>query len=154
MQPDPAPENDPQSTLAYNQSFYATHYRNPFLALRYDLIYRSRRLRQILAGARIDLSKPGFRSFEYGFGAAHFLKTLRASETIVGCEFSRSAVAAARSDRPASHPHWHMLDWDDPTSLPFRNGSFDLISCCHVLEHLPDDEPMIREFVRIARPGG
>lgn len=147
-------ETDLKSTLAYNQSFYARHYRNPFLALRYDLLYRSRRLHRLLNDAGVDLARPGFRSFEYGFGAAHLLKQLRASEVVVGCEFSRSAVASARFGKPSSHPHWHMIDWADSTSLPFRSDSFDLVACCHVLEHLPDDTTLLGEFVRIARGGG
>jgi SAM-dependent methyltransferase len=42
----------------------------------------------------------------------------------------------------------------DISAMPFRNGAFDLIICCHVLEHLPADAPALREIARTLRPGG
>ena len=42
----------------------------------------------------------------------------------------------------------------DICNLPFDDGSFDLICCCHVLMMLPDDAPAIREMFRVLRPGG
>jgi hypothetical protein len=42
----------------------------------------------------------------------------------------------------------------DMTDVPFKDGSFDLIVCVHVLEHVPDDRQAIREMVRVLKPGG
>jgi SAM-dependent methyltransferase len=42
----------------------------------------------------------------------------------------------------------------DMTDVPFKDDSFDLIVCVHVLEHVPDDRQAIREMVRVLRPGG
>ena len=42
----------------------------------------------------------------------------------------------------------------DATSLPFRDGTFDLVTCQTVLIHLPDPEQGLREMLRVARPGG
>src|SRR3954451_23657621 len=42
----------------------------------------------------------------------------------------------------------------DITDVPFKDGSFDLIVCVHVLEHVPDDRRAIREMVRVLKPGG
>ena len=42
----------------------------------------------------------------------------------------------------------------DITALPFREGTFDVVLCCHVLEHVPDDRAAIRELRRILAPGG
>lgn len=143
-----------QSTLSYNRSFYARHYSNPLVALRYDLIYRSRRLKRLLDDEGVDVSRPDFRAFEYGFGAGHLLRQLSSSNLVVGCEFSPSAVVSARAHRPASSAHWHMMEWADSSALPFRSGSFDLVACCHVLEHVHDDLSLLGEFVRITRAGG
>jgi len=42
----------------------------------------------------------------------------------------------------------------DIGALPFRDSAFELIICCHVLEHLPADAPALREIVRVLKPGG
>jgi SAM-dependent methyltransferase len=42
----------------------------------------------------------------------------------------------------------------DVTDLPFRDESFDLLVCLHVLEHVPDDRKAIAELFRVLRPGG
>ncbi|CAL1240646.1 methyltransferase domain-containing protein [Candidatus Methylocalor cossyra] len=40
------------------------------------------------------------------------------------------------------------------TDIPFPNGHFDFIFCCHVLEHVPDDRRAMAELYRVLRPGG
>lgn len=42
----------------------------------------------------------------------------------------------------------------DVTALPFEDGSFDLVLCSHVLEHVRDDAAAMREIARVlAAPG-
>lgn len=42
----------------------------------------------------------------------------------------------------------------DICDLPFKDGSFDIILCNHVLEHIPDDTKAMQELFRILKPGG
>jgi len=42
----------------------------------------------------------------------------------------------------------------DIGAIPFRDGAFELIICCHVLEHLPGDAPALAEIARVLAPGG
>jgi SAM-dependent methyltransferase len=42
----------------------------------------------------------------------------------------------------------------DITDIPLDDGSFDMIVCSHVLEHVPDDRKAMRELFRVLRPGG
>ncbi|NGZ09617.1 MAG: SAM-dependent methyltransferase [Nitrospira sp. LK70] len=42
----------------------------------------------------------------------------------------------------------------DVTQMPFESGSFDLLICSHVLEHVADDRKAMREACRILKEGG
>jgi SAM-dependent methyltransferase len=42
----------------------------------------------------------------------------------------------------------------DITDLDFRDSSFDLVLCSHVLEHVPDDRAAMKEIRRVLVPGG
>jgi len=42
----------------------------------------------------------------------------------------------------------------DICNLPFRDNSYDIILCNHVLEHIPDDKKAMQELFRIMKPGG
>lgn len=39
-------------------------------------------------------------------------------------------------------------------SLPFKDGAFDMVTCQTVLMHVRDPERVLREMVRVTRPGG
>jgi len=38
--------------------------------------------------------------------------------------------------------------------MPFPNGSFDLVACCDVLEHVDSPREVVREVSRLLKPGG
>lgn len=42
----------------------------------------------------------------------------------------------------------------DICDLPFKDDSFDVILCNHVLEHIPDDTKAMQELYRVLKPGG
>ena len=42
----------------------------------------------------------------------------------------------------------------DLAALPFADGSFDVVVCSHVLEHVPDDRAALAELHRVTRSGG
>ena len=42
----------------------------------------------------------------------------------------------------------------DVTAIPFEAGTFDLVVCNHVLEHVPDDRRALGEIGRVLRPDG
>jgi SAM-dependent methyltransferase len=42
----------------------------------------------------------------------------------------------------------------DITQIPFASGTFDVILCNHVLEHVPDDRRAIGELYRVLKHGG
>lgn len=48
---------------------------------------------------------------------------------------------------------WAM-ERGDITAMPYREGSYQIILCSHVLEHIPNDEAAMREMYRVLVPGG
>lgn len=42
----------------------------------------------------------------------------------------------------------------DVTNIGEAEGSYDVIYCSHVLEHVPNDAQALREFYRVLKPGG
>ncbi len=42
----------------------------------------------------------------------------------------------------------------DITTMTFKDESFDVIVCNHVLEHIPDDEKAMKELYRVLKHGG
>lgn len=42
----------------------------------------------------------------------------------------------------------------DVTAIDFPDGSFDVVLCNHVLEHIPDDARALSELFRVLRPDG
>ncbi|MCH1433976.1 MAG: methyltransferase domain-containing protein [Flavobacteriaceae bacterium] len=63
-----------------------------------------------------------------------------------------------------SFNHWDYTTTDlhspladvkaDICDLPFKDGTFDLILCNHVLEHIPDDLKAMEELYRVLKKGG
>lgn len=67
----------------------------------------------------------------------------RVLKQVPGLEYIRSDFAGTRTTVRL-----------DVTAIPFRDGSFDVILCNHVLEHVAEDRQAMRELRRVLRPGG
>ena len=61
-----------------------------------------------------------------------------------------------------SHINYTTTDLESPIAdvkadicnLPFKNNTYDVIFCNHVLEHIPDDTKAMQELYRVLKPGG
>jgi SAM-dependent methyltransferase len=104
--------------------------------MRLGTFYRSRLLRWLgLAAAHGRVLDIG--GFD-GYWAA----------SLAGCE----AVAIDVDILPAQASVGYVRG--DGTRLPFKERTFDTVYSLDVIEHVPDERPLIAEALRVLRPGG
>jgi SAM-dependent methyltransferase len=44
--------------------------------------------------------------------------------------------------------------WQDASQVPFKDATFDAVTCIEALEFMPDPHQVLQELVRVLRPGG
>lgn len=108
--------------------------------------YRGRR--RILEGELEALDLPaGSRLLDAGCGAGQTLDLLSRYGSATGVDPDPESVAVART-------RGHDALQGSLPELPFGSGTFGVCTCLDVLEHLPEDEPGLRELARVTVPGG
>lgn len=120
--------------------------------------YRSRNpvVRRLVARflaevARLAASARPRSVLEVGCGEGIALRHL--SERMPGVRFTGLELDAPALERGrASCPAATLLR-GDACALPFADGSFDLVVCLEVLEHLPEPDRALREARRVSRLG-
>ncbi len=131
-------------SAAWNDRMYRSH-RTPYEGLA-GLIERAR-LRQVLRWARA--SRPA-RVLDVGCGEGVLLGAFGAKARVVGVDLSRVSLQTCR----AAHPTRPVLQADGTRGLPFRSGTFDLVLCTEVLEHVPDPPRLLAELWRVCTTTG
>ena len=88
-------------------------------------------------------------------GASHGLITLALAPKFlqaVGVDVDRVGVAAAAREPEARDACSFAVA--SGMQLPFKDGSFDVVVCNHVYEHVSEPSRLMAELVRVLRPGG
>lgn len=109
---------------------------------------RQRLLSDVLASLGLP---PGAAVLDVACGPGHFLHAaVTAGAEATGLDRSRDMLrtSAARLGARA------RLIEGDAYSLPFGDGTFDLVNCSGLIEYLPEPVPMLREFRRVLKSGG
>jgi 2-polyprenyl-6-hydroxyphenyl methylase/3-demethylubiquinone-9 3-methyltransferase len=94
------------------------------------------------------------RALDVGCGGGYL------TQELAGRGFKTTGIdpASASLARAASHSSQAGLAIDyrvaRAESLPFPDGTFDLVTCCDVLEHVDDLERVVAEIARVLKPGG
>jgi SAM-dependent methyltransferase len=90
-------------------------------------------------------------ALEIGCGDGFFSSELATRGCrVTGLDFSSAAVEQARRRVPRAEFMVHDLS----NPLPFPDGSFDVVWCSEVLEHLFAPLAVLQEVSRVLRPGG
>ncbi|MDR0945043.1 MAG: methyltransferase domain-containing protein [Bifidobacteriaceae bacterium] len=101
--------------------------------------------------------KPGLSLLDVGAGpgtiTCGFAKKLAPGQ-VIGLDRDEGIVEQA-----AVAPETQGLDnlsfmVGDVYSLPFPDGTFDIVHCSNVLQHLTDPVAALKEMARVAKPGG
>jgi SAM-dependent methyltransferase len=112
--------------------------------------------RQTLADGYIDreigrsAGRP-WRVLDLGCGMGESVDSFRARDTDVdwvGLDVPGSPEARERARTDA------RFETFDGISMPFGDGSFELVYCKQVLEHVRHPEPLLAEVQRVLAPGG
>ena len=96
----------------------------------------------------------GAKILEVGVGTGLSLQAYPATAAVTGIDLSPKMLAQARRkvDRHGwSHVSLHEMD---ALNLAFENGDFDFVMAFHVATVVPDHERLIREMIRVCKPGG
>ena len=95
---------------------------------------------------------PFLRILDVGCGDGVITKRLRARfahASLTGLDADAVRLARARLQCPGV-----AFEPGDVTALPYNDASFDVVLCHHVVEHVEDDQAVLRECRRVLRPGG
>ena len=95
----------------------------------------------------IPRSKP-WEILDVGCGTGGNLSLLSTFGRAVGLDYSPAAASFTRGRG------WGRVTVGSATELPFPDEHFHLVTAFGVIEHLDDDALMLREMLRVTRPGG
>jgi demethylmenaquinone methyltransferase/2-methoxy-6-polyprenyl-1,4-benzoquinol methylase len=126
---------------------------NHLLSLDIDKIWR-RRVARRFSGI---LHNPTARVLDLCCGtgdlALAFRKEAPVGAEIVGSDFVPGMLERARAKAAASGAAIMLVE-ADALALPFKDGSFDLVSCSFGFRNLANYERGMLEIFRVLRPGG
>ncbi len=86
-----------------------------------------------------------------GVVACHFASVVRSASGIDITPAMIEQAKAREKDAGLTNVRW---DIGDVKHLPYPDGSFSIVTSRYAFHHMPDPEPVLREMVRVCRPGG
>lgn len=121
----------------------------------YDIGYEQWFLSRPLSSALFAFPDPIV--LDVATGTARLARTLLPEISFrgrfIGLDLSHKMLeqAAAHTQQWAKRV---TLIWQDATDLPFPDDTFEAVTCLEALEFMPDPDQVMREMVRVLRPGG
>ncbi|MGH7553290.1 MAG: class I SAM-dependent methyltransferase [Longimicrobiales bacterium] len=105
--------------------------------------------RRLAALVELAQARAGERLLEVGCGGGHVLEQFPGLDR-TGVDLSAGMLKRARR---RVGPSVRLIQ-SQAERLPFQSGSFDVVVCTEVLEHILNPPEVIRELMRVAKPGG
>jgi ubiquinone/menaquinone biosynthesis C-methylase UbiE len=110
--------------------------------------------RRLIASLLADRSLPNnIDILDIGCGTGAMLDQLEAYGSVVGADFSTEALSFCHKRSDATGKT-HPLVRADIRSLPFQDGSFDVVTAMDIIEHIDRDKDASLEILRVLKPGG
>jgi len=103
--------------------------------------------------------RAGMRVLDAGCGSGrHLCESFRTPGVeVAGVDLNRADLGKAKGFLSLiareQKGRW-IVAQADVTKLPFADGSFDVVICSEVLEHIQDNRTAVAELVRVLKPGG
>lgn len=107
-----------------------------------------RRIVLELIASHLPRSGEKLHLLDAGCGTGITLEHLQRFGTVLGVDNELVALNFCRS-RDARKLTCAPLE-----ALPYRDDSFDVVTCLDVIEHIEDDRQAVAELARVLRPGG
>ncbi len=105
---------------------------------------------------------PGTKVIDVGCGAGrHSFEAYRRGADVVAFDQDAAELAnvstvlramADKAEAPMSARAETVIG--DALALPYVDGTFDCVIASEILEHVPADDALIRELIRVLKPGG
>jgi ubiquinone/menaquinone biosynthesis C-methylase UbiE len=136
----------------YQRDFSELHPKTMF-----DELGRLQKARKTVAVMHDALAKAGVEPAEtrlLDIGCSTGILTRHYAEffgEVVGVDIDDGAVEWARQNRAADNVSYQV---GDSMNLPFLSSDFDIVTCTHIYEHVPDAGKMLDEIDRVLKPGG
>ncbi len=108
--------------------------------------------REVLAGS-LEL-RQGSRVLEVGVGTGLVLPLYPSHSRVTGIDLSEGMLAKARERvESLGLAHVAALERMDASQMSFGDDAFDVIVAAYVVTAVPDHRAVMREIIRVARPG-
>lgn len=120
----------------------------------YDKIFENvffPRIKRVIGELNIE---PGASVLEVGVGTGLALSAYPTTCHVTGIDLAPDMLARAR--RKVEREGWQHIDLavGDAQDLEFPDETFDYVTSFHVVSVVPEPKRMMREMVRVCRPGG
>ncbi|MBM4054672.1 MAG: class I SAM-dependent methyltransferase [Planctomycetes bacterium] len=102
----------------------------------------------------VSVAEGFFCDLGCGLGACVGLYAASSGFSAVGLDASLNALSFARSEKERLHFDQIHFIAGNLFDTPFKNDYFDTVYLGQVLEHVENEEEVVKEAVRILKPGG